>query len=354
MRLLLLFLLFPCVTYSQDSISKIAFGSCSNQDKPIPIFPIITQHQPDLFIYLGDNIYADTDNMCKMRRKYKKLAKNKDFKEFRKTTPIIATWDDHDYGQDDIGRHYKKKVKSKEIFLKFFNEPEESERRKHEGIYTSYNYTINGKVLQILLLDLRTFRDDLLPYNGSFSTDTNYRYFMDYSQYATSDSTILGETQWKWLEEELRKPADIRIIGSSTQFGTQYNGYETWANFPHEQKRMLELIQKTSANGVFFISGDLHYSELSKLESDTTYPIYDLTSSGLTEKWAFATPNSNRIGGPVMTNNFGLITINWLLPEPQITLEIWDVNNELRIQQVVSSLELKRVINGPPTGLEEE
>lgn len=345
---LFFFFISTCASlcFAQDSIITIAFGSCSNPNKPLPILGLIPDHNPDLFILLGDNIYADTENMCALRREYKKLGRNKHYKNIKKNIPIIATWDDHDYGMNDIGRHYKKKKQSKEIFLKFFDEQKNSERRQHEGIYTSYYYEMNGKKLQIILLDNRTFRDDLLPYDHTFRNnilphdgstygDTNIFYQLDYMPHLTPDSTMLGETQWKWLEGELSKPADVRIIGSSTQFSTQYNGYETWANFPHEQQRMLDLINSTHANGVFFISGDVHYSELSKLDNPGAYPIYDLTSSGLTEEWRFATPNKYRVGNPVMENNFGIININWNLPEIEISLEVWDITNTLRIKQIV-------------------
>lgn len=338
------FLLFSIITssfFAQDSISRIAFGSCGHQDKPLTIFKTIVQHSPDLFIFLGDNIYGDTDKMCQLKKKYRKLGKNENYKLLKKTTPIIATWDDHDYGFDDSGRHYTKKEQSKKIFLKFFNETKDSERRKHEGIYTSYYYTVNGKRLQIILLDMRTFRDDLLPYDGSLKSDMNYHYTLDYSPNTKNDSTFLGVEQWNWLKNELLQPADVRIIGSSTQFATQYNGYETWANMPFEQQRMLDLIKATEAKGVFFISGDVHYSELSMIPNLDSYPIYDLTCSGLTEEWKFATKNVNRIGEPVMDNHFGIINIDWDLDSPTISLEVWDLNDKMRIQKVLSVDELK-------------
>lgn len=336
----ILFSILVTQLFAQDSISKIAFGSCGHQDKPLTIFKTIVQHSPDLFIFMGDNIYGDTDKMHVLKKKYKKLAKNENFKLLQKSTPIIATWDDHDYGFDDDGRHFPKKEKAKKVFLKFFHEPKCSERRTHEGIYTSYFYKVDGKILQIILLDNRTFRDNLLPYDGSLRGDTNYRYTLDYSPYKTTDSTMLGEMQWKWLENELKKPADIRIIGSSTQFATQYNGYEAWANMPHEQKRMLELIKSTQAKGVFFISGDVHYSELSKMDNPGAYPIYDLTCSGLTEEWKFSTINKYRIGNPVMENHFGIINIDWKTTIPTIRLEVWDLHDQLRIQQVIPLNEL--------------
>jgi alkaline phosphatase D len=334
-------LLFSASSYSQQEVKAIAFGSCSNQNKDLSIFDTILFRQPDVFIYLGDNIYADTENMRIMRKKYRTLKTNPHYKNFAAHTPIIATWDDHDYGMNDSGRHYPKKEGSKKNFLKFFKEPKHSERYDHEGIYTTYNYTSDGKNIQVILLDLRTFRDNLKPYDGFLAGDSSYYYTLDYSPQMDPDSTLLGAEQWKWLEQQLLQPADVRIIGSSTQFATQYNGYETWANYPIEQERFVQLIRQTKANGIVFISGDLHYAELSYIKSDVIYDLYDLTSSGLTESWGFSVPNENRIGVPVMENQFGMIRFELNKPEPQIILEIVDRFGQVRIQQAVRLSDLQ-------------
>ena len=327
--------LLSCNGYSQKNLSKIAFGSCSNQSNSLSIFDVVVEHQPDLFIFLGDNIYGDTENMHTLQAKYERLAAKPTFQNLKKNMPIIATWDDHDYGQNDAGRHYPKKKESKELFLNFFGEPIASERRKHEGIYTSYLYETKGKKVQIILLDNRTFRDDYKLYNNELEDDKRYFYSLDYAPVQNPDSTYLGAEQWKWLETELQKPADLRLIGSGSQFGIEYNGYEGWANFPLEQQRFLDLIKKTKANGILFLTGDVHYGEISKLTEPELYPIYDFTSSGLSSTWHFATPNKNRIEGPIMDNHFGLLTINWGEKIPQIKMEIWDVNNNQRAEYTI-------------------
>lgn len=317
---------------SNEELTKIAFGSCGSQEQPLPIFDVIVKHQPDLFIFLGDNIYGDSFELDTLKAKYARLAKKQSFQNLKKTTPIIATWDDHDYGWNDSGKEYPLKVQSKELFLDFFDEPQNSERRKRDGIYESYFYQKGKNSIQVILLDVRTFRDRLKKYTNEFDHDNRYSFYgKDYAPYTTSDSTLLGEAQWNWLESELKKPATIRIIGSGTQFGIEWNGYESWANFPHEQQRLLNLIQKTRVNGVFFLTGDVHYSELSKLNTPF-YPIYDFTSSGLSSTWLFATPNKNRIEGPVMDNHFGLVTIDWSKKDPKITMETWDVSDNQRFE----------------------
>jgi len=315
--------------------TKIAFGSCGREWQDQPIFNNVVNHEPDMFIFLGDNIYGDTKSMDTLKAKYQRLADKSSFQNLKQNVPILATWDDHDYGWNDIGRHYEYKKESKEIFLEFFNEPAKSERRKHEGIYHSLMYEYGDKKLQVILLDNRTFRDNVKPYTDEFDDDGRYFYDLEYAPYEHSDSTFLGEIQWEWLEKELNKQADIRLICSGSQFSIEYNGYESWANFPHEQQRMVDLISKTRANGVVFLTGDVHYSEISKLETKG-YPIHDFTSSGLSSTWKFATPNKNRIEGPIMDNHFGMLTIDWALESPEIKMETWDIQDNQRIEYTIS------------------
>lgn len=322
------------IIFDSDA-SKIAFGSCGSHYHELPIFDIAVQHQPDVFIFLGDNIYGDTKDMSVLQNKYNKLGEKMSYKNLKNNIPILATWDDHDYGWNDAGKYYEFKEESKEIFLDFFEEPINSERRTHKGIYHSQIYNVDQKRLQIILLDNRTFRSNLKGYSGEVDGDDRYFYNLDYGIEQNPDSTLLGDQQWNWLEQELLKPADVRLICSGTQFGIEYNGYEAWANLPHEQQKMLDLIKTTNASGVMFLTGDVHYSEVSKLDEESLYPIYDFTASGLHSTWEFATPNNNRIEGPIMENHFGLLTIHWKETNPRIVMQAWDVTNTLRFTKTI-------------------
>ena len=338
MKAFYFFLFFTSYSFTQDL--KIAFGSCGHQDKSLSIFENIVSSKPDYFIFLGDNVYLDTRDTSKMRSEYDKLKANESFQKLKSSTRILATWDDHDYGENDAGKYYPMKKESKAIFLDFFGEPKNSKRYQRDGIYSSYSIRNKFKRIQIILLDTRTFRSNLTNFQVGMSKDSLFKYDLEYIPQQNPDSTILGLEQWLWLEAELRKKADVRIICSSTQFGISYNGYESWANFPKEQEKMLALIRKTKANGAFFISGDVHYAELSKWENQFTYPIYDLTASGLTQSWHFATPNENRIAGPVMENHFGLLEFN--LKQKKLSLQIIDRDNQVRINQILDLKELKQ------------
>ena len=321
-------------------VTKIAFGSCGYQDEPQPVLAIAAEQKPDAFVFLGDNIYGDTDNMDTLRAKYQRLGAKPEYKQLSAATKIFATWDDHDYGRNDSGKWYPYKEASKAIFMDFFQEPDSSERRKHAGVYKTEYIRAGDKTIQLLLLDVRSFRSDLrlyhkgdtLPYGGFFYTP-------DYYPQTSPDSTLLGADQWTWLESELKKPADIRLIGSGSQFAIEFNGYEAWANFPLEQRRMLDLIKSTRAQHVLFLTGDVHYAEISRIKEEGLYPVYDVTASGITSTWTFATQNKNRIEGPVMDNHFGLLTITWE-EDPVIKMEIIDKYRNGRIEYTIKASEI--------------
>lgn len=318
---------------------RIAFGSCGHQTHPLPIFDEVVKHNPDLFIFLGDNIYGDTHSMDTLKAKYDQLAAKPSFKNLKANTELMATWDDHDFGWNDAGRHYPYKEESKKLLLDFFDEPANSERRNREGIYDAKLIAHEGINIQVILLDTRTFRDDLLKHDGA-EQERKYFYPLDYAPHQNEDSTLLGKAQWQWLDEQLQVEADVRIIASSTQFGIEFNGYEAWANFPHERQRFLALIKKNKANGVIFISGDVHYGEISKFKAPDNYPIYDVTSSGLSSTWLFATPNDYRIEGPIMDNHFGLISISPVEKNLNVKMEIWDIRGNQRVEHTINTSEI--------------
>ncbi|HEY0091331.1 MAG TPA: alkaline phosphatase family protein, partial [Flavobacterium sp.] len=108
-----LILLLLCVSVNAQrvkgpKISKIAFGSCADQNTPLPIFDVVASHKPDMFIFLGDNIYADTDNIKEFQKKYDMLGAKPSYKNMKRAVPhILATWDDHDYGKNDEGKDFE-------------------------------------------------------------------------------------------------------------------------------------------------------------------------------------------------------------------------------------------------------
>ncbi|MEL7496010.1 MAG: alkaline phosphatase D family protein [Planctomycetota bacterium] len=317
----------------------IGFGSCSKQTKPQPILEKIVKSNPDLFIYLGDNIYGDTRDMRVLANKYSTLGSKPEFQNLAAKVPLLSIWDDHDYGWNDGGKEYPFKAESRDIFFEFWQVPPDSERRQHKGIYGVHEFTDGKQTLQVILLDTRTFRDPLKKNQGEPDPDSGIK--NSYQPDNDNEKTFLGDKQWKWLQNVLSRPADLRVICTSIQFGHEYNGWESWTNFPKQQQKMFDLIKETKANGVVFISGDVHWGELSRRDVDGLYPIFDMTASGLTETWYNVEPNQFRVGNAVRENHFGLIRVNWDDADPNVVFQIVDIDGTIRLANSIKLKQLK-------------
>tara|TARA_Y100001954_G_scaffold188062_1_gene201382 strand:- start:1919 stop:2983 length:1065 start_codon:yes stop_codon:yes gene_type:complete len=295
----------------EDIITKIAFGSCNNQNKKQTMWETIKKDHPKLFIFLGDNVYADTENMETMRSRYNDLWTNSSFESFRKQVPILATWDDHDYGANDAGMEYPQKEESKNIFLDFFDPINEKRRYQNGGIYTSYLLGPEGKRTHIILLDSRWSRSQLKKHNFFSSLFRQVKGMGPYRPSNKLGSSILGKDQWNWLEKEFNKKADLRIVGTSIQALAEFTGWESWANIPHERSKLLALIKKFSKTPTFLISGDVHRGEMAQVKLENGLSVLEVTSSGLTHATRRVPPNKHRLYKPILKPHFALIEIDW-------------------------------------------
>ncbi len=308
--LLCLFLVFSCkstktTTQASDEFT-IAFGSCNKASLPNLLWDDIRGTNPDVWIWGGDNIYADTDDMQKLRNMYQEQKAIPGYKKLTATTVVIGTWDDHDYGLNDGGTEFLAKKESQKEFLDFMDVSLDSPRRQQEGVYASHEYKQEEGSVKIIVLDTRYFRTALTP-----DTETKKRIKPN----AYGEGTVLGRAQWSWLENELAdSDADFNVIVSSIQVLSNEHGFECWGNFPHEVDRLKKVVVSSGAKGVIVLSGDRHISEISRTEVEgLTYPMIDFTSSGLTHAYRSFSgePNPFRVGKVVSTESFGTVTFNF-------------------------------------------
>lgn len=283
----------------------IAFGSCNKHTAKNHLWDDVLAAKPDVWIWGGDIIYADTDDTGKIAEMYEAQKSVPGYAQVRSEIQVIGTWDDHDYGLNDGGAEFGAKEKSQEVFLDFMDVADNDPRRQREGVYTSYDYKRPEGSVKILVLDTRYFRSPLTS-----SEEKGRRY-----QPGTyGEGTVLGETQWAWLEEELKtSEADFNILVSSIQILSNQHGFETWGNFPHEVDKLEEIVVNSGAEGVIMLSGDRHISEFSATNiPGLSYPLIDFTSSGLTHVYSSYSgePNPFRIGEVVSRKSFGLLKLN--------------------------------------------
>ncbi|ADV50039.1 hypothetical protein Celal_2757 [Cellulophaga algicola DSM 14237] len=284
----------------------IAFGSCNKNSIPNLLWDDILNTHPDVWIWGGDNVYADTDNMQKLQEFYEAQENVEGYKKLKEKVPVIGTWDDHDYGLNDGGVEYKSKKESQQVFLDFFKVPKGSPRRAQEGVYAVHNYETPKGTVKVVVLDTRYFRTAL-------TKDTVTKKRTKPNTYG--EGTVLGTTQWEWLANELNtSTADFNILVSSIQVLSNEHGFETWGNFPHEVDKLQKLIADSKAKGVVVLSGDRHISEFSKTPIEgVAYPLIDFTSSGLTHVYSSYSGEANpyRVGAVVSEVSFGTLSFNF-------------------------------------------
>lgn len=299
-------------------LQTISFGSCWHDDDHTTRAAMqrLASQSPDLFLWLGDNVYADTTDMTEMRSTYDTKKYGATYQPFLQARiPVMATWDDHDFGENNAGNDYTERVDSQLEFLRHFDVPSDDVRYRDVGDGGQagvYNATLFGSAAQnnrvnVIMLDARYHRSPT---------------FLDYGACQGSASTMLGDEQWSWLEQQMEITSEITVIASGTQVlpplnrnrpltdycaygdGTEFNAaiatlgetydsgtvYESWAEIPLQRQRLLRLAQKAVNDGnaklVIFVSGDQHWGELlqktmpASPAEGAAVTFYEVTASG--------------------------------------------------------------------------
>ena len=310
--LLLALLIITCsseVVQAEEFVQRIGLIGCHRQDTPAPAMWRYVQAEPDLMLWLGDNVYVDSEHdMNVLKSGHEMLAALPAFQAIRATTPFAVIWDDHDYGLNNSGRHYALKDQSKNFFRRFWGMDHHIPADR-DGIYHSRYFGTGDTRLQLLLLDGRFNRDD----EGE-NTDT------------------LGENQWQWLASELKKPARLRLIVSGYQFFLdRETKFETWSKFPRAQQKLLELIRASDAEGVVFIAGDQHYGEVSRVPAAIGYDAIELMFCGINQEEPHVY-NSHRVSPVAHAKNaYALVDIQWHKnesDEPHFVFRVFDADRD--------------------------
>lgn len=323
-------------------LTRIAFGSCVNENRDMKFWDVIAAQKPQAFLLIGDNVYGDTGttnaaDIPTLTNSYRRLSSRAEFARFRKNVPMMTMWDDHDYGANDAGGSFAFKERAEKIYETYWNSS--SEVRSRPGVHESRIVGPEGKRVQFIILDARFFRSDLarLPYREQ-SPPLGW-----YIPNNDPKATVLGNEQWAWLEQELAKPAELRFIVSSTQVVTSAHGFESWYNFPKERERLYALLASKRVNNAIFLTGDRHSGGFYKnAVPGITKPVWDFTSSSL--NFAFGKgdggdkePDPARTGGFWGMPNFGQIDIDWATKK--VTMSLRKDDGGVIETQVVSAVD---------------
>ncbi|WP_066532130.1 alkaline phosphatase D family protein [Erythrobacter sp. CCH5-A1] len=308
------------------TLTRIAVGSCNHQNASQHMWAQIAAANPQLFLMIGDNVYGDAGwdgdaGLDSLRRAYALQASHPEFAAFRSKVSMQAVWDDHDFGLNDAGASFPFRRWSETLFETFWGSSEAVKARP--GVYESTITGPEGKRVQVILLDTRFFRSDLKRTGWTKDRPPLGGYLPD----AGADKTVLGDAQWAWLAQELAKPADLRIVVSSTQVLTTAHQFEGWTNFPAERTRLLDLLGKREASGLVLLSGDRHAAGIYKVDHGGE-TIWELTSSSLNlafgddiERSSAREPDAARVGKFFPIENYGLVDIDWKAKAVTVSLK---------------------------------
>ena len=281
---------------------SFAAGSCSYINEPefdrpgksyggdYHIFESILNKDPDFMLWLGDNVYFREPDDSKTGV-YHRYSHDKSISELQGLLGSVhhyAIWDDHDYGPNNSDKSFVHKDLTLQAFKDFYANP--SYGIDGEGITTQFRWAD----VDFFLLDNRFFRT---------------------SKYtSTSKKEILGQKQVDWLINALiYSKSPFKIIAMGGQFLNPVKAYENYANWEEERTEIINRISEEEITGVIFLSGDRHFSEVTKLPRYGSYDLHDFTISPLTSHYCDICENENnsyRIkNSGVFQRNFGIFNI---------------------------------------------
>ena len=312
-----------------------SFGSCSytneiEKDRPGKsyggdyfIYSNILDKNPDFMLWLGDNVYFREPDASRTGV-YHRYTHDRGLKELQPLLGSVhhyAIWDDHDYGPNNSDRSFIHKDITYKAFQDFWANPSYGIENKG-GITTQFRWSD----VDFFLMDNRYFR-----------TPQNRKHIY---------KEILGKEQVEWLIDALvNSKAPFKIIAIGGQFLNSESTYENHINWIDEHKDILNLIEKEKIEGVIFLSGDRHFSEVSKMDRFNSYPLHDFTVSPLTSGYCDICENEKnkyRIpGSGVFERNFGTITISGLNNNRTLNYTIFNNKGEALWNYILHEDDLK-------------
>lgn len=318
----------------------LALGSCSYLNEypddryggQTEIFESIRAQQPDLMLWLGDNLYLHPEDWVSKEgifRRYASTRSHSSLQALLASTHHYAIWDDHDYGPNDGNQSYSLKGASLEAFKEFWANPSYG-LPELPGIFGQVSWSD----IDIFLLDNRSYRSS--------------------AKAPPEENSYLGQRQLLWLLDALSaSQAPFKLIASGSQVISPYSRFESYAQHPDELQRLFRGIKQRRIEGVLFLSGDRHHTELNVLNDDPQfYPLYDFTSSPLTSRPARSSDDElnspRRVPGTFVKGqrNFGMIRVSGPSENRILTMETRAVDGSLLWTQTLKASDLK--IPTPP------
>jgi alkaline phosphatase D len=321
------------------------------------------QPQPSLMLWLGDNLYfreSDLDSPWAMNARYRTTRAHPALQSLLRAVPNYATWDDHDYGPNNANRSFVFKDASLELFRRYWANPGYG-LADLPGVFTQFSHFD----VDFFLLDGRTWRASditIEPDNevGWWQTFKDWaigsnqwtrllsrRYGGKGPLWLGENKTLFGPAQLDWLKQGLiSSSATFKVVVSGSQLFNDANTFEGWQNFQAEREAFVEWLERQKIDGLLFLSGDRHQTELIRRERKKGYPLHELTCSPLTAGPRAAAgdeqDNPQRVTGTlVQQRNYCSLEVTGPPADRQIVLRSHDTQGRLLWERRLAASELK-------------
>ncbi len=316
-----------------NSNFSIAFGSCARflSDREQSIWNAVYKEHPDLFFWVGDNIYGDALDSDILREEYLRQRDVDALQSVIRNIPNLATWDDHDFGLNNHDKTNPIKKEALAVFKQVWANPSYGED-DNAGVYFKYSYS-----------DVDFFFID-----GRYHRGPN-------AKPDSSEKSLLGKRQYEWLTKNLAESKAIfkLIISGSGWASTKGIGSDSWSSFLTERNRLFDFITKNKVGGVVLLSGDTHVGELNAIpwSKNGGYDFYDLVGSPLAQSTGRNWMEGKReirirpvyFSGP----NFGRVTFHLDTKSPYLEFTLINPRNEIVMKPL--RLYAKELQNGIST-----
>ena len=266
------------------------------------MWDVICAKQPLAMLMLGDNVYIDdpkhsaTQRYCYYRRQSRP-----EWRRLTASTAMFAIYDDHDFGTNDCvpgaaidQPAWKRPVW--ELFRKNWVNPSYGGGDAQPGCW--FDVVIGDA--QFFFLDGRYYRDD-------------------------EAGSMLGDSQKAWLLRSLcASTATFKVLATPVPItaGIKPGSKDPWDGYPSEREEILQFIDAQPVDGVFWIAGDRHRTDVRVTPRESGYDVIEWTSSKLTNRHTHpVVRGAGLVDGYNEQCSFALMHFDTVSDEPSVRLE---------------------------------
>lgn len=320
-------------------------GSCAYFNEPVydrpgkpyggdsTIFRTMGRDITQFMLWLGDNWYTRESDFFSDWGLHYRAQRDRSvpiLQDLLKSVPQYAIWDDHDYGPNDADKSYVLKNTSREVFMKYWANP--SYGFNNQGVYTSFSWND----VDFFLLDDRWFRS-----NDKMKDTIDGK--------PNLEKKMFGDEQMAWLKNALllsngNANTSFRVIATGSQVLNPMSPNDCFRHFSAEYNDLMQFIADNKINGLVFITGDRHHSEIIRSERSNAYPLYDITVSPLTSGVSATRGNEinnpSRIGKEIDEQNYARVLFTGSKENRKMTVEFVDVVGKLLSTWSISLAEI--------------